>query len=217
MKALVIAPYRELEEEKVLEGTSILAEICVEALKREAFAVTLLEGPAAKRKNLPKDHFELVLFCGHGEERSLIGSDGRAIFDDDNVDYFIDSIVVSVACKSAAWLGLSATSRGAKGYLGFTDLVCLPLSSETHAYRSDFLRTFSVFVLALLEGYTLYQSWLEFKSACLAYASEYDEQKYDIYSDPMRGFMLYNANACHYEGKPSASLGSEALVVKWSE
>lgn len=216
MKALVITPYSDLYKETVLEGTSILGEICAEALEKETFVVTMLEGPKARRKNLPKEHFELVLFCGHGEERSLLGSDGRAIFDDNNVEYFQDSVVVTVACNSAVWLGMSATSKGADGYIGFSGPAYLPLSSEKHAYRSDFIRTFSVFILSLLEGYSLYQTWLEFRSACLSYASEYDDEKYDIYSDPMRGFMLYNSNACHYEGKPSASLGREALVVKWS-
>ncbi|GAH80143.1 unnamed protein product [marine sediment metagenome] len=76
--------------------------------------------------------------------RSLLGSDGRAIFDDANIDYCEGAVVIAIACKSGKWLSMSATSKGAIAYFSFRDICYLPQSSEKHAYMSDFIRTFSV-------------------------------------------------------------------------
>ena len=213
MKALVISPY---EGSKTLEATSTLARVCVEALKKENFEVDTLEGKEAKRKNLPKKKYDLIFFAGHGEERSLLGSDGRAIFDDGNIDYAEGAVVIAIACKAARWLSMSATSKGAKAFFGFSDIAYLPQSSEKHAYLSDFVRTFSVPLLALLEGYTVHLAFEQFQSLCREYASTYEEKEYDIYSGIMSSWQIFNANCSHYEGAPNSTLGSEALVVKWS-
>ena len=176
-----------------------------------------LEGAEAKRKNLPKNKkYSLILFAGHGEERSLLGSDGRAIFDDDNIEYMEGAVVIAIACKSGKWLSMSATSKGAIAYFSFRDICYLPQSSEEHAYLSDFVRTFSVPLLALLEGYTLHLSLEQFQSLCREYAAQYEEKEYDQYSGIMQSWMIFNANAAKYEGRPNATLGEEALVVKWS-
>ncbi|GAH25078.1 unnamed protein product [marine sediment metagenome] len=214
MKALVISPY---DGSVVLEAASTLARVCTEALKKENFEVDTLEGLEAKRKNLPKNKsYDLILFCGHGEERSLLGSDGRAIFDDANIDYCEGAVVIAIACKSGKWLSMSATSKGAIAYFSFRDICYLPQSSEKHAYMSDFIRTFSVPLLALLEGYTLHLSLEEFQRLCLEYATKYEEKEYDEYSGIMSSWMRFNSNAAKYEGRPNATLGEEALVVKWS-
>ena len=214
MKALVISPYKG---SKTLEATSTLARVCVEALKKENFEVDTLEGAEAKRKNLPKNKsYDLIMFAGHGEERSLLGSDGRAIFDDNNIDYMENAMVIAIACKSGKWLSMSATSKGARAYFSFRDICYLPQSSEKRAYMSDFIRTFSVPLLALLEGMTIHLAWEQFQSLCREYASTYEEKEYDIYSGIMSSWQIFNANCSHYEGAPNATLGSEALVVKWS-
>ena len=214
MKALVISPY---DGTVTLEATSTLARVCVEALKKENFEVDTLEGAEAKRKNLPKGKkYSLILFAGHGEERSLLGSDGRAIFDDDNIDYAEGAIVIAIACKSGKWLSMSATSKGAKAYFSFNDVAYLPQSSEKHAYMSDFIRTFSVPLLSLCEGFTVHLAWEQFQSLCREYAASYEEKEYDLYSGIMGSWMIFNANGSHYEGAPNATLGEEALVVKWS-
>ena len=214
MKALVISPY---EGSMTLEATSTLARVCTEALKKENFEVDTLEGAEAKRKNLPKGKkYDLIFFAGHGEERSLLGSDGRAIFDDENIDYAEGAIFIAIACKSAKWLSMSATSKGAKGFVGFRDVVYLPQSSEKRAYMSDFIRTYSVLLLSLLEGYTLHLAIEQLQSLCREYAAQYEEKEYDPYSGIMQSWMIFNANAAKYEGRPNATLGEEALVVKWS-
>lgn len=211
MKALVISPYTG---EKVLEASSTLAKVCAEALKRENFEVDILSGREAVRKNLPNKSYDLILFCGHGEAKRLIGSDGRAIFDDNNIDYCAGAVVVAIACESGRWLALSAVSRGAKAYFSFRDVAYLPQSTEKHAYMSDFIRTFSLPVLSLLEGYTIHQTWEEFQSLCREYAVEYDKKKYDPFYEVMGAWMTFNANSAKYEGRPNTTLGEEALVVK---
>ena len=214
MKALVISPF---DGSVVLEATSTLARVCIEALKKENFEVDVLEGAEAKRKNLPKGKkYSLILFCGHGEERSLLGSDGRAIFNDDNIDYTEGAIVVAIACKAGRWLAMSSASKGATGFVGFRDVVYLPQSSEKHAYMSDFIRTYSVFLLSLLEGHTLFQSVTEFQKLAREYSSEYAEKDYDEYANIMGAWMLFNEGACTFQGKPNATLGEEALVVRWA-
>lgn len=176
-----------------------------------------LEGKEAKRKNLPKGKsYDIICFFGHGEERSLLGSDGRAIFNDDNIDYMENAVVIAIACKSANWLAMSAASKAAKCYFGFRDICYLPKSSEKHAYMSDFIRTFSVPLLALLEGYTVHLALEQLQSLCREYAAQYEEKEYDPYSGIMASWMIFNANCSHYEGAPNATLGEEALVVKWS-
>ena len=215
MKALVISPY---DGSIVLEAASTLARVCAEALKRENFEVDMLSGAEAKRKNLPKNKkYDLIFFAGHGEERSLLGSDGRAIFDDENIDYCEGAVVIAIACKSGRWLALSATSKGAIAYFSFSDIAYLPQSSEKHAYMSDFVRTFSVPLLSILEGYTVHLSLEQFQSLCLEYAAKYEEKEYDEYSGIMSSWMRFNANGAKYEGRPNVTLGEEALVVKWSE
>ncbi|MCW3140607.1 MAG: hypothetical protein N2V72_00280 [Methanophagales archaeon] len=212
MRALVITPY---EGSKVLEAASILAHVCIEALEAEAFEVDSLEGGDARRKNLPKDKkYELILFSGHGKERALIGSDGRAIFDDDNIDYVSGSIFIAIACESGNWLALTAASRGAKAYFGFRNLVFLPQSSEKHAYLSDFVRTLSVPLLSLLEGYTIHQAWEAFQALCREYATEYENRRYDNFAEVMAAWMRHNANSATYQGTPNATLGEEAFVIK---
>ena len=214
MKALVISPY---EGSKTLEATSTLARVCVEALKKENFEVDTLEGAEAKRKNLPKNKkYSLILFAGHGEERSLLGSDGRAIFDDGNIEYCEGAVVIAIACKAGRWLSMSATSKGAKAFFGFSDIAYLPQSSEKHAYLSDFVRTFSVPLLALLEGYTVHLAFEQFQSLCREYAAKYEEKEYDVFSGIMQSWMIFNANAASYQGRPNATLGEEALVVRWA-
>lgn len=175
-----------------------------------------LDGAEAKRKNLPKKKYDLIFFAGHGEERSLLGSDGRAIFDDDNIEYMEGAVVIAIACKSANWLAMSAASKAAKCYFGFRDIAYLPQSSEKHAYLSDFVRTFSVPLLALLEGYTVHLAFEQFQALCREYSAKYEEKEYDPYSGIMSSWHLFNANCSHYEGAPNSGLGEEALVVKWS-
>jgi len=212
MHALVIAPY---EGSKVLEAASILAHVCIEALEAEAFEVDSLEGEKATRGNLPKDKkYDLILFAGHGEERRLVGSDGRAIFNDNNIDYVANSMVIAIACESGRWLALSAASKGAKAYFGFRDVVCLPQSSDRHAYLSDFVRTLSVPLLSLLEGYTIHQAWEAFQGLCREYATEYESNRYDNFTEVMAAWMRSNANSAVYQGAPNATLGEEAFVIK---
>ena len=214
MRALVISPY---DSSIVLKATSTLARVCVEALKKENFEVDTLEGAEAKRKNLPKGKkYDIICFFGHGEERSLLGSDGRAIFDDNNIDYAEGAIFIAIACKSGRWLALSATSKGARAFFGFRDVCYLPMSSEKHAYMSDFIRSFSVPLLSLLEGYTIFQSVTEFQSLAREYAAKYEEKDYDEFSRIMGAWMLFNEGACTFQGKPNATLGEEALVVRWA-
>ena len=214
MRALVISPY---DSSIVLEATSTLARVCAEALKRENFEVDTLEGAEAKRKNLPKNKkYDLIFFAGHGEERSLLGSDGRAIFDDENIDYAEGAVVIAIACKAGRWLSMSATSKGAKAFFGFSDIAYLPQSSEERAYMSDFIRTFSVPLLSLLEGYTVHLAYEQFQSLCREYASTYEEKEYDLYAGIMASWHIFNANCSHYEGAPNSTLGEEALVVKWT-
>jgi len=213
MQALVISPY---EGSKVLEAASILAHVCIEALKKESFEVDSLEGRDARRKNLPKNKkYDLILFCGHGKERALIGSDGRAIFDDDNIDYANGSVFIAIACESGNWLALSAASRGAKAYFGFRYLVSLPQSTESHAYLSDFVRTLSVPLLSLLEGYTIHQAWESFQTLCREYAAEYENNRYDNFAEVMAAWMRHNANSATYQGAPNATLGEETFVIKY--
>ena len=176
-----------------------------------------LEGKEAKRKNLPKKSYDLIFFAGHGEERSLLDSDGRAIFDDDNIDYCEGAVVIAIACKSGRWLSMSATSKGAKAFFGFSDIAYLPQSSEEHAYLSDFVRTFSVPILSLLEGYTVHLAFEQFQSLCREYSAAYEEKEYDPYSGVMSSWHIFNANAATYEGAPNSTLGEEALVVKWGK
>ena len=215
MKALVISPF---DGSVVLEATSTLARVCIEALKKENFEVDVLEGAEAKRKNLPKGKkYSLILFCGHGEERSLLGSDGRAIFDDNNIDYAEGAIFIAIACKCGRWLGLSATSKGAIAFFGFSDIAYLPQSSEEHAYLSDFVRTFSVPLLSLCEGFTVHLAWEQFQSLCREYAATYEEKEYDPFAGIMASWQIFNANAASYQGRPNVTLGEEALVIKWTE
>jgi len=49
MRALVIAPY---EGSKVLEAASILAHVCIEALKKESFEVDSLEGRPSEEQEI---------------------------------------------------------------------------------------------------------------------------------------------------------------------
>lgn len=214
MKALVISPYTG---EIVLESTSTLARVCTEALKKESFNVDTLEGAEAKRKNLPKGKkYDLIFFAGHGKERSLLGSDGRAIFDDNNIEYAEGAIIIAIACKAGRWLSMSATSKGARAFWGFRDICYLPNSSEKHAYLSDFIRTLSVPLLSLLEGYSIFRAVTEFQSLAREYASSYEENDFDAFAGIMHAWMLFNEEACVFQGAPNATLGEEALVVKWS-
>jgi len=210
MKALVLAPYTG---ELVLESSNTLAKVIAEAFVREGYQVHILDGKNAVRKNLPVEKYDAIAFCGHGEDNALLGSDGRRLFDDENASYFSGSVVVAIACLSGKWLALTAVSKTARAYVGFNDLAVLPFSTDAHNYLGDFIRTFMVIPLALLDGYTVNQAVSEFKSLCYEYREAYDSNKYDEFAGTMSNWMDWNAGAVKYEGAPFTRLGDESLVV----
>ena len=211
MKALVLAPY---DGTAVLERANTLAKAMAEALLQENYAVDLLDGAECTRKNLPPGPYEFILLVGHGTAQTFQDSNDRVLFDDSNMDYFRNAMVVAISCETGRWLGLTAVTKGAKAYIGFTENLVIPSRTEDHNYAGDFMRTLMTIVLALLEGYTIQQTTEEFKLACLQYAAKYEDRKRDHASDVMYAWMQSNANAVTYAGHPATYIGDEALVVK---
>jgi hypothetical protein len=209
MRALVLAPY---DGTLIVENANTLAKYILAALEAEGFIVDLLEGNEVKRANLPDQQYDCIAYCGHGNAKELTPN-GQPIFDDSNASYFAGAVVIAIACESAKWLGLTAVSKGAKAYIGFTDLVYIPESTDAHNYMGDFVRAFMTIPLSLLDGYTVNQAVQNFKEQCDRYAQKYDEKEYDEVYGAMYAFMVHNGSVVSYEGKPSASLGDEILVV----
>lgn len=211
MRALVLAPY---DGTSVMQRANTVANMAAEALMQENYDVDQLSGEECTRKNLPPKTYSVIVFAGHGNTRSLRDSKDMVLFDDKNVEYFKEAVVVTFACEAGAWLGLSAVSKGAKGYIGFTNDLMLPSATKAHNYSSDFMRTYMTVVLALLEGYTLQQCTEEFRAICSEYAFEYDTKEYDEAFGVMYAWMQANSSAVTFSGHPATYLGDEALVVK---
>ncbi len=212
MKALVLAPTNGTD---ILNNSNTLGKTIHETLAKESFDVTFLGGADVLRKNLPKDEkFQVIVFCGHGTADKLVGSDGRAIFTDTNADYFDGAVVISIACGSCAWLGLSAVSKGARAYIGFDDIVYVASPKEGYNYLGDFVRTLMVLPLGLLAGYSVYQAMLDFRELCVEYSVNYTMKKPEPLWETYYAWMRHNGASVSFEGNPSTRLGDRSLVVR---
>lgn len=211
MKALILSP---TDGTDILNNANTLAKTIHETLAKENFDVTFIGGADVLRKNLPKKRFEVIVFAGHGESDKLLGSDSRAIFTDTNADYFDGAVVISIACGSCAWLGLSAVSKGARAYIGFDDIVYVASAKPEYNYLGDFVRTLMVLPLGLLAGYSVYQAMLDFRELCVEYSVNYTMKKPEPLWETYYAWMRHNGASVSFEGNPSTRLGDRSLVVR---
>lgn len=215
MKALVVAPY---EINDPLQSSSIAARTTIPILEHNGFQVTTLEDAHAVRPEFEKvlmaDDYDLIAFFGHGHEDSWIADkpERKRISDDplldiENISLVEGAFVVAIACFSGEYLGSVAVTVGrAQGFVGFEDLVYLPLAVEDRNYEADFLRTFVTLFLSLAHGYTLHQTKTEFEKSCSKYEMLYEDEQPEFYKI-VRAYMAANRDGVVYYGNPNANMG----------
>ena len=214
--ALLIAPYMD----KVTSIASIVERALIDYLQSEGMTVLTLEGEEAIYDNLekilrpPLEHgyqlADLILYVGHGLDDAWLGQQpsDRLLLTADDVGLLHDSIVVAIACNTLKYLGNVAVTKKARAYLGFTDLVILPVTDDTMTdrnYKADFIRTLMHPVVTLVQGRTVADAVKEFADLCYYYADLYGTKRYLLWE--FHSFaMVHNANNFSYAGKPDERL-----------
>ena len=207
--ALIIAPYYDPPT-----GTSSMAaRSVIDYLLGEGMNVTLMEGEDATydvlRDNLADTAYDVIYYGGHGTSEDWIGqapySDATLLGVDD-ASLLSGSMVVAISCSTLRRLGTRAVIESAKGYFGFEDVVYAPVSERvSRNYRADFVRTFMRPLVSLVEGKSLYDAVVEYKTLCNAYGDLYIEKRWE-FSEFYTYCMTYNAAICSYAGNPKGTL-----------
>jgi hypothetical protein len=215
--ALLIAPYYDA----VTELGGIVERSLIPILQGEGMTVLTLEGDECTYDNLyqiladPLKHgyqlANLIVYIGHGLDDAWLGQvpEQRPMLTPDDVWLLKDAVVVSISCNTLKYLGnLAVTKGGAKAYIGFTDLVLAPVTTEqitNRNYKADFVRTLMQPVVTLVYGRSVKDTVLEFQDLCNYYANLYAEKKYDLW-DFHAFCMLHNADSISYAGDPRTVL-----------
>lgn len=209
-KALVIAPFHDCPT----ETSSTSARSLIDFLQSVGMDVTLLEGDDARFKQfqdaLGMEKHDLIIYAGHGGKDTWRGQtpfSERALLDLENAWWLSGSIVVSIACLTISRLGPKAVVESARGYLGFSDLVVSPCSTQQFErnYRADFIRTFMSPVVSLIEGKRLDACVFDFRELCISYANLYYREGYQ-FSGYYEWAMMHNASVFDYLGNPHNTL-----------
>jgi len=208
--ALLIAPYYDV----VTSISSITERSLIDYLESMGMSVITMEGYECTYPNLKRllepGLIDLVVYTGHGVSDAWIGQQPaeRLLLTANDANLLHDTIVVAIACNSLRILGNKAVSTKARAYLGFLDLVILPVTDYGMAdrnYHADFIRTFMNPVVTLVSGKTVHDSVLEFQDLCNYYANKYAEEEYILWEFHQFA-MLHNATNFSYAGRPDEVL-----------
>jgi hypothetical protein len=191
--ALIIAPYYDPPT-----GTSSLAaRSVIDYLLGEGMEVTLMEGDDATydvlRDNLADTFYDVIYYGGHGTSEDWIGQapySDTTLLGVDDASLLSGSMVVAISCSTLRRLGT----------------VYAPVSERVDRnYRADFVRTFMRPLVSLVEGKSLYDAVVEYKTLCNAYGDLYIEKRWE-FSEFYTYCMTYNAAICSYAGNPKGTL-----------
>ena len=83
-----------------------------------------LEGKNANKQNvesyLKKQNPRLLLFHGHGDNKTIFGFKDEVLIEMNNNDFLLkDKIVYSLTCDSAKELGVNAVKNGIEAFIGY--------------------------------------------------------------------------------------------------
>lgn len=207
--ALVIAPYYDPPT-----GTSSMAaRSLIDYLLSEGMSVTLMEGADAVydvlRGHMESNFYDLIYYAGHGTSETWIGQAPfgmTTLLDLADAELLSDSLVVAISCSTLSRLGTRAVIEKCRGYFGFEDVVCAPVSERTERnYRADFVRTFMKPVTSLVDGRSLYEAVKDFKGLCAEYGDLYVANRWEFY-EFYTYCLTYNAAVCGYAGNPKETL-----------
>lgn len=80
----------------------------------------------------------LVIFCGHGNDGTIFGHNGKKVIRLCNEDrYFEGKVVIAFSCKTAGSLCRSAKSKGCNTYCGWTWKLRIPSRGCADARRDE--------------------------------------------------------------------------------
>ncbi len=143
------------------------SELVTEAVKKQKDTVIFeLKKEQANKKELTqliqKEKPQLIIFNGHGDDRSITGFDHKVLIRcDDNEHLLKEKIIHSMSCDSGKELGPKCIKLGTLSYIGYSEEFKLThLNRQTNQERLDdevagfFLRPAFEAILALIEGAT---------------------------------------------------------------
>lgn len=207
-KALLIAPYYD----RVTTVSSTAERALIGYLKDEGMKVSVLEGENAiygeLEKELKKREPRLVAYFGHSTAEIWYGQQPSkdVLMDVDRAGLLTDSVVISMSCNSLRTLGGRAVTKKADGYLGFVDVVHVPVTQRFERnFRADFIRTLMHPVVALVRGYDLANIMLSYRDLCNYYADMYEKKRYEFWNYYWYCMKL-NGSAFSYAGAPKVKL-----------
>lgn len=98
---------------------------------------------------------DLVVYMGHGFGDTWLNGILGFILRKEMSSLFKDCIVYSMACHTANKFGYDVVKKGARAYIGNTEVVWTALNTKKHNFAVDFSRIWQDEVLNLLRGSTV--------------------------------------------------------------
>lgn len=210
-KILLIAPLIDIPTiTSNLLAYDLLAYLGRDNIK-DKFDVDLLWGLGANRLSFDFytkfKKYDLVMYVGHGTKNNLKGEHlFGSIINKNNISRLKDSIVLTMACSSAAELGRVAIQKGVKAYIGGEDLIYASYPEKERNYLDDWRDEYGTYFKEVIDGKNVYEAYRDFQRKMTHYIKIYDmEGEY-------RNFDWYKESALHNQkitillGDPNAKL-----------
>ncbi len=122
-----------------------------------------LEGKEANKANvesyLKKQNPKIILFNGHGSDKTICGFKEESIIEMDKNDHILKGrIIYSLSCSSANQLGHNSVQKGAEAFIGYENSFVIYTDSEREAtplkdnIAASFLKPSNRLSISLLKG-----------------------------------------------------------------
>lgn len=210
-KILLIAPLIDVPTvTSNLLAYDILSYLGQDKIK-DNFDVDLLWGIAANRLAFnymaKKKHYDIVMYVGHGTKGNLKGEHiFGSIINKRNISLLKDSIVLTMACLSAAELGKTAIQKGVKAYIGGTDLIYAHYPEKERDYLKDWRDEYSTYFKEVIDGKNVYDAYRSFQNKMTHYINIYNREGNNRNYDWYENAALWNRRVTVLLGDPNARL-----------
>jgi len=120
----------------------------------------------------------LICYYGHGSKWSLLGQvPPSGLIKRDNVDWFGEKIVFTLACYSAQGLGPLAMRTRTRTYFGSEEVMYCAFPEGEHNYMEDLTHAINAIPKALIEGATCGEAFERYQETMRYYIDLYEEKE----------------------------------------
>ena len=187
MRILLIAPLVDIP---TIVSNLAIFEILAYADTKPDIDIDYLPGIMANRfmYNLYTTFkkYDLIIYYGHGEKDRLMGNHFYwSIINKKNVRRTNPASFDTMACHSAAGLGMLTVKQGTKAYIGTTDLYYAAFPEKEYNFLRSWIDYTTIKTKALLDGKTFGEAYKAFLDTINKYITLYEQnigyKNYDWY------------------------------------